>query len=221
MEYTKGFLVSLVFLLFACVMTPFGQNRNSIPPKSFPQMQIQRQEGTPKHPINIYFKNGTRVSADLVHNDPADPDAIVVETAGLRESIKLNDLIGIKEDPKKFDEYHAIAFNDEKARLDPFANQIHNDPTTSAYMVVYGTNPCEAQARVDRAKDYLVNIRGVDASRIVILSPGCHTEFSVELWMVPMGASAPLAQQTVTCRRCPGPPARGKTVSRRRSSRRQ
>src|SRR5439155_23139779 len=35
---------------------------------------------------------------------------------------------------KKFDEFPAIAYNDEKARLDNYAIELQNDPTATAYV---------------------------------------------------------------------------------------
>src|SRR2546429_255984 len=65
--------------------------------------------------------------------------------------------------PTKFDEYGNIKFNDEKARLDNYAIQLQNAPGSQGYIIAYGTCAGEAQARADRAKDYLVNTRGIDA----------------------------------------------------------
>ncbi len=69
----------------------------------------------------------------------------------------------------KFDEYGNIKFNDEKARLDNYAIQLQNQPGSQGYIVVYGSCEGEAQARADRAKDYLVNTRGIDPGRIMVL----------------------------------------------------
>jgi hypothetical protein len=62
---------------------------------------------------------------------------------------------------RKFDEYGNIRFNDEKARLDNYAIQLQNQPGSAATIIVYGSCAGEAQQRGDRAKDYLVNTRGI------------------------------------------------------------
>ena len=203
MKHRNRFFTFLALFSFACVLNSVAQNRDSIPPNV-----------SPKHPVNIQFKNGEQFPADLIHNDPANPEAIVVEIAGLRRSVLLDDLMGIREDARKFDEYHAVAFNDEKARLDNYAIEMQNDPGVSAYIASYGKSLCEGQARADRAKEYLVNSRGIDDSRIVALGKGCQTELLIELWVVPRGASQPPAAQTVACAKCPRPP-RKKGGSRR------
>ena len=70
--------------------------------------------------------------------------------------------------PRKFDEYGNIRFNDEKARLDNYAIQLQNEPGSTGTIIVYGSCEGEAQQRGDRAKDYLVNTRGIEAGRITL-----------------------------------------------------
>lgn len=110
--------------------------------------------------------------------------------------------------PVKFDEYGNITFNDEKARLDNYAIQLQNDPTSTGTIIAYGSCAGEAQARADRARDYLVNTRGIDASRLTTLDGGCRDALTVELWVVPSGATAPTASGATVdpcpeCRRAP------------------
>src|SRR5258707_5468593 len=93
--------------------------------------------------------------------------------------------------PRKFDEYGNIRFNDEKARLDTFAIQLQNEPTATGYIIGYGSCGTEGQARADRAKGYLVNTRGIDAGRLVVVDGGCLPELLVQLWIAPQGATAP------------------------------
>ena len=123
---------------------------------------------------------------------------------------------GIRTAPKtpvKFDEYGDIRFNDEKARLDNYAIQLQNDPTSQAYIIGYGTcsgdGLCShtscivAQKRIERAKEYLVNTRGIDAGRIVTVDGGCRADVAVELWVVPTGATPPAASTDNTISPCP------------------
>jgi hypothetical protein len=102
--------------------------------------------------------------------------------------------------PRKFDEYGNIAFNDEKARLDNFAIELQNEPGSQGYIIAYGGRRAranEAQARADRAKDYLVNTRGIDSGRLVTVDGGYKEDLTVELWIVPSGATPPAASPTV------------------------
>ena len=105
--------------------------------------------------------------------------------------------------PVKFDEYGNIRFNDEKARLDNYAIQLQNQPGSQGYIIAYGSCAGEAEARAQRAKDYLVNTRGIDASRLVTVDGGCRSDLAVELWVVPTGATAPAASTDNIISPCP------------------
>jgi hypothetical protein len=101
---------------------------------------------------------------------------------------------------RKIDEYGNIRFNDEKARLDNFAIELQNDPTAQGYLICYGGRrgrTGEGQRRCDRAKDYLVNTRGISGDRIVTVDGGYKEDLTVELWVVPSGANPPTASPTV------------------------
>jgi hypothetical protein len=119
--------------------------------------------------------------------------------------------------PTKFDEYGNIRFNDEKARLDNYAIQLQNQPGAQGYIIAYGSCAGEAQARADRAKDYLVNTRGIDAGRIVTMDGGCRSDLSVELWIVPTGATPPAASTDNIISPCPE--CKTKATPRRRARR--
>jgi hypothetical protein len=103
----------------------------------------------------------------------------------------------------KFDEYGNIKFNDEKARLDNYAIQLQNQPGSTGTIIVYGSCAGEGQTRGDRAKDYLVNTRGIDAGRITVIDGGCRSDLTVQLWIVPAGATAPAADTSGAISPCP------------------
>ena len=92
-----------------------------------------------------------------------------------------------------FDEYGAICWEDEKARLDNFAIQLLNDDrTTLGHIIVYdGKLACrgEAVTRAIRAKKYLVEYRKVPADRIVWRWGGYLTDMMTTLVIHPRGAS--------------------------------
>ncbi|HUS09077.1 MAG TPA: hypothetical protein VMZ30_01335 [Pyrinomonadaceae bacterium] len=95
---------------------------------------------------------------------------------------------------RKFDEFPAIAYNDEKARLDNYAIELQNDPTATAYVIVYGGRrgrPSEVQRHTTRIVDYLVNSRGINAQRIVTLVGPVRDDLLVEIWLSPQGARPP------------------------------
>lgn len=94
---------------------------------------------------------------------------------------------------RAFDEYGAICWEDEKARLDNFAIQLLNeDRTTLGHIIVYdGKRACrgEAEARAIRAKKYLVEYRKVEANRIVWRWGAYLSDMTSTLVIHPSGAS--------------------------------
>lgn len=95
---------------------------------------------------------------------------------------------------RKFDEFPDIQRNDEKARLDNFMIELQNDPTATAYVVIYpgsGSRRGDVQHHAMRIVDYLVNSRGLDQHRIVTLVGRARNELFVELWITPQGATPP------------------------------
>lgn len=102
--------------------------------------------------------------------------------------------------PRKFDEFPSISFNDDKARLDNLAIELQNAPGASAYIIVYGgrRGPAGQADRLGaRLLSYLVTTRGIDASRIVVVNGGYRERTTVEFWIVPQGAQPPQATPTV------------------------
>lgn len=95
---------------------------------------------------------------------------------------------------RKFDEFGEIARNDEKARLDNFAIDLQNDPTSTAYVIIYpgrGYRSGQLQAQRSQIVDYLVNSRGLDAGRIITIVGPARDSMMVELWVHQQGATPP------------------------------
>ena len=102
---------------------------------------------------------------------------------------------------RPFDEYGDIKFADEKARLDNFAIQLQNDPLASGSILVAAgkeTFENEAAERLNRAKSYLVDVRGIDPNRIVTVDCGFAHGLTTRLYMVPHGASFPPCNDDVS-----------------------
>jgi hypothetical protein len=89
----------------------------------------------------------------------------------------------------KFDEYGRLPFSDEKARLDNFLIQMRERVGRGA-LVVLGEN---ASARTkliqhaQRAKRYLVQTRGMEPHRLLIIDGGYREEPVTELHLYPIG----------------------------------
>jgi hypothetical protein len=113
---------------------------------------------------------------------------------GMRCPASCASSIPIMNKPRKFDEYYDIARNDEKARLDNFAIQLQQEPGSQGYILVYPSRRAksgDAQARAQRISDYLVNSRGIDTHRVVIVMGPQREDWLFELWVVPEGTQPP------------------------------
>jgi hypothetical protein len=97
-------------------------------------------------------------------------------------------------EPSKFDEFPDIARNDEKARLDNYAIELHNDPTATAYVIVFPGSKGragEVQQHTKRVVEYMVASRGIDERRIVTKVGPARPDLMVELWICPQGCKPP------------------------------
>jgi hypothetical protein len=160
-------------------------------------------QGTPSITVDTKGTGGSTITATV---ELGGVDPICSRTASCTTSVK--QVVPVT--PTKFDEYGNIRFNDEKARLDNYAIALQNDPTAQGTIIAYGSCEGEGQARADRAKNYLVNTRGIDAGRLTTVDGGCREDLTVQLWVVPSGATAPAASEsTVTpCPQCKRPARR-------------
>jgi hypothetical protein len=155
---------------------------------------ITAGQGTPSITVSAAGAGGQTITA-TVEIGGIDPSC--TKTASCSTPVKPVPL------PRKFDTYGNIRFNDEKARLDNFAIQLQNEPTSQGYIIGYGACDAEGLTRANRAKDYLVNTRGIDAGRLVTVDAGCLPELQVQLWVVPQGATPPTGDATGVISPCP------------------
>ena len=112
---------------------------------------------------------------------------------------------------RQIDKFGNICCEDELARLDNFAVQLQSETDAQGYIIFYEGRRygyCnkyrpriprrgEAQARVERIKPYLVETRGFNAHRIVVVNGGYREEWMAELWIVPKGADPPKLTPTL------------------------
>jgi hypothetical protein len=109
-------------------------------------------------------------------------------------------ICNLKPQPRKLDEYGVIRTGDEKQRLDAFTVELQNDPTARGYLICYGgrrRRAGEARRRCERARTYLGFNRGIEASRVVTVDGGSRDVLTLELWLVPSGATPPRPTPTV------------------------
>ena len=100
--------------------------------------------------------------------------------------------------PEKFDEFEALSFDDDKARLDNFVIALQNRPDAQGYIIMYqgsdrnSIRTKNVDALSQKTLDYLVGARGVDPRRLVIIRGGNRLRTTYELWIVPPGANPPV-----------------------------
>ncbi|HYG79664.1 MAG TPA: hypothetical protein VD861_04715 [Pyrinomonadaceae bacterium] len=92
-----------------------------------------------------------------------------------------------------FDSYEDLRFNDEKARLDNFAIQLQQEPGSQGYYVAYSGNGksgrVDANSRAERALNYLATVRGINRSRVKVVTSSREECFTVVLWLCPIGGT--------------------------------
>ena len=106
-------------------------------------------------------------------------------------------------DARKIDSYNdQIGSSEaEQAHLDNLSYVLSAEPDTRAYVIAYGGRedpPGKPGRYAARAKNYLVEDRGIDPRRIVTIDGGRREEFIVELWLVPRNAKPPQPTSTIT-----------------------
>ena len=88
------------------------------------------------------------------------------------------------------DDYGAISWENEKARLDSFAIQLHHEKDLIGYIFIFAENggcPGEAQARAIRAKRYLVEHRSVPWNRVIWRVEGYRQDLTTIPLLFPPG----------------------------------
>src|SRR5574341_144670 len=97
-------------------------------------------------------------------------------------------------------EFGNINEETEKANLDNLSITLQHDPRLQVHIVYYGSRfspPDEALRRAERAKDYLVNTRGLPADRVRAINGGYRNDVSGEYWLSLAGTEAPPARSTI------------------------
>ena len=104
---------------------------------------------------------------------------------------------------RKLDSYNLIQHSEaEMWHLEDFlVPALSADPQSRASIIAYGARedaPGKARRFALRAKNYLVNYRGIDPQRIISVDGGRREEFVVEVWLVPKDARPPEPSPTTT-----------------------
>lgn len=150
--------------------------------------------GTPRIEVDSTGLGGQRIMATLLVDDGSGE-------AGCRQTAQVATFIpqAPRENrvAREFDVCCNCSYDDQKARLDNLAIELQNDPSATAYVIAYGgrgRGSLQADRLLTRAREYLVNMRGIDPSRIVSINGGLRDDDCVEVWIVPQGAQPPTAR---------------------------
>lgn len=88
------------------------------------------------------------------------------------------------------------------ARMDNLAIELQNKPDAVGYIIAYKSvgilpSQIESPRLLIRARNYLVNTRGMDPLRLVVIDGGFREKEATELWLVPPGGAPPTPSDTV------------------------
>ena len=153
--------------------------------------------GTPTLTVDSTGLGGQRITATLTADDGSSDPACAQSAQAISIIAPIEKKIIVAQE---FDECNSCSLDDQKARLDNLAVELQNDPSTRGYIIAYGgrMSPLgQVEKLMSRTREYLTTRRGIDASRLVVVNGGFREEDSVELWIVPSGATAPQATPTV------------------------
>ncbi|HEX8491445.1 MAG TPA: hypothetical protein VF658_01260 [Pyrinomonadaceae bacterium] len=138
-------------------------------------------EGLGSHPI----------TAILVVDDGSG------DSACRRTAQKTVDLIVIEDKIPCFDCIPDVTNDDLKARLDNFAIELQNIPDAKGYIYIYTGQYLRRAGNYERRekfiRDYMVNTRRFDSSRLVIQNGGYRSTSAYDLFIVPQGRTPPQA----------------------------
>jgi len=156
-----------------------------------PSARIMSGAGTPTITVDTTGVGNQRVTAILVVDDGSG-DRNCRQRAQAATSVTSTPPPPVQ--PRSFAEFPAISFNEDKANLDNFAVALQGEPGSQGYVIVYSgrrSRPGRATQLGERSRQYLVNTRNIEASRIVVINGGTRERDSFELWLVPQGATPP------------------------------
>jgi hypothetical protein len=94
----------------------------------------------------------------------------------------------------KFDDFGNVKAEDAMARLDLFATHLNADSTSQGFIIGHNRADFLNGWLLRTAYgylDYLVNRRGIPASRVSVLEGETRKNINFELWLLPIGAAPP------------------------------
>jgi hypothetical protein len=112
----------------------------------------------------------------------------------LGSSLALSSASGQTSKLTKFDDFGYLNHENYSGHLDSIAAALGNEPNAQGYFIFYNGGkslPGASLRYVKRLQNYLVRVRGIDPSRMILLPGGRREEMMVEFWFSPPGGLAP------------------------------
>ncbi|HLM00337.1 MAG TPA: hypothetical protein VK400_04720 [Pyrinomonadaceae bacterium] len=153
-------------------------------------------DGTPSITVDTTGLGSQTITAELdVTDDVSGPTCYQKDTTRTRVKPPPPPVLPER---TRCDVFESTSFDDDKYRFDNCVIQLRNRPDAQLYIIIYQGTDRLSRARTTadlvrrRTMDYLVRTRGVDPRRIQIIMGGTRPRTSLELWIVPPGASLPV-----------------------------
>lgn len=122
-----------------------------------------------------------------------------IRTQGIVTELRVGDRLSTRDDPE-LDEYGALSWDEEKARLAKFVARLEHRPMAQGYVIAYAGRRArtgEALARANRARAYLESELKMEEGRIVTMDGGYRESPAVELYAVRVGTKPPTPTPTI------------------------
>ena len=92
------------------------------------------------------------------------------------------------------------SFEQDKPRIDRFANEMKENNTAEAYIIAYGglvSYKNEARTRLNCTRNYLITVHGISRSRLKLFDGGYRNEVTVQMFLVNPDDPKPTPYATV------------------------
>jgi hypothetical protein len=146
---------------------------------------INEGQASPTITVNTQGLGGRHITATVT---------VAGLARGCQNTASCDIYVARPKEARRLDTYGDLAFDSEKERLAGFASELKNAADFQGYIIAYGGRcgtETQAQERAERAKDWLINQQGIDASRIVVIDGGYRETTSTELYIGPIDAVLP------------------------------
>jgi molybdopterin-binding protein len=151
-------------------------------------------QGTTQISVDTSGTQGQTITA-TVEVDGLDPECDRTESCSFRLEIgapvdEARKFYEYGDVSRSYDDYGEMSRVNEETHLSNFELQLRKEHGAQGYVIVYG--PRRVRAHLERARKFLIEKRGLETSRIVVIDGGYRKKTKVELWLRPTGAEEPI-----------------------------